>query len=46
MRNLVVTRGIPACGKSTWIEDQELGAYTISPDAIRLLYTAPVLLEN
>ena len=46
MRNLVVTRGIPACGKSTWIEDQELGPYTISPDVIRLLYTAPVLLEN
>lgn len=46
MRTLIVTRGIPACGKSTWIEDQELVAYTISPDAIRLLYTAPVLLEN
>jgi len=46
MRTLVVTRGIPACGKSTWIEDQELGPYTISPDAIRLLYAAPVLLEN
>ena len=46
MRTLVVTRGVPACGKSTWIEDQELGPYTISPDAIRLLYTAPVLLEN
>ena len=46
MRTLVVTRGIPACGKSTWIEDQELVPYTISPDAIRLLYTAPVLLEN
>ena len=46
MRNLIVTRGIPACGKSTWIEDQELGPYTISPDAIRLLYAAPVLLEN
>ena len=37
MRTLVVTRGIPACGKSTWIEDHELGAYTISPDAIRLM---------
>ncbi len=46
MRTLVVTRGIPACGKSTWIEDHELGPYTISPDAIRLLYAAPVLLEN
>ena len=46
MRTLVVTRGIPACGKSTWIEDQELGVYTISPDAIRLLYAAPMLLEN
>lgn len=46
MRTLIVTRGIPACGKSTWIEDQELGPYTISPDTIRLLYAAPVLLEN
>ena len=46
MRTLIVTRGIPACGKSTWIEDQELGPYTISPDAIRLLYAAPVLLGN
>ncbi len=46
MRTLVVTRGVPACGKSSWIEDQELSAYTISPDAIRLMYSAPVLLEN
>ena len=41
MRILLVMRGIPGCGKSTWIKEHELEAYTLSPDNIRLLYCAP-----
>lgn len=43
MRILLVMRGIPGCGKSTWIKEHELEAYTLSPDNIRLLYSAPEL---
>ena len=34
MRILLVMRGIPGCGKSTWIKEHELEAYTLSPDNI------------
>ncbi len=43
MRQLYVTRGIPGSGKSTFIKDAGLDAYTISPDTIRLLMGSPVL---
>lgn len=43
MRILLVMRGIPGCGKSTWIKEHELEAYTLSPDNIRLLFSAPEL---
>lgn len=43
MRILLVMRGIPGAGKSTWIKEHDLEAYTLSPDNIRLLYSAPEL---
>lgn len=43
MRILVLMRGIPASGKSTWIEQMGLSTYALSPDSIRLCASAPVL---
>lgn len=43
MRDLYLLRGAPASGKSTFIEKNKLGAYTLSTDAIRLLYHSPEL---
>lgn len=37
MRTLVILRGAPGCGKSTWIKEHNLEAYTLCPDDIRLL---------
>lgn len=37
MRYLFVLRGIPGSGKSTFIKENKLEQYTISPDNIRLL---------
>ena len=41
MKILLVLRGIPASGKSTWIKERELEQYTLSTDNIRLLFAAP-----
>ena len=38
MRTLLLLRGAPGCGKSTWIEKQGFKPYTLSADAIRSLY--------
>lgn len=38
MRNLIVLRGIPASGKSTWVKNNQLEQFTVSSDALRLLY--------
>lgn len=43
MRLLIVMRGVPGCGKSTWIKEHDLEEYTLSPDNIRLLFCAPEL---
>lgn len=43
MKLLLVLRGIPGCGKSTWIKEHDLEEYTLSPDNIRLLYSSPEL---
>lgn len=43
MRTLVLLRGAPGCGKSTWIKNQGLENYTVSADSIRLLCGNPVL---
>lgn len=41
MRNLLILVGSPGSGKSTWIKENNLQKYTISPDDIRLLLSAP-----
>lgn len=43
MRYLVLTRGTPASGKSTWIKDNNLEQYTLEPDKIRLMVQSPKL---
>ena len=43
MRNLVVLRGCSRTGKSTWIKENGLEPYTLSPDNIRMMASAPVL---
>lgn len=43
MRLLLVTRGIPGSGKSTFLAEQGLDMYTLSPDAIRLMLASPQL---
>ena len=44
MRLLLVTRGIPGSGKSTFLAEQGLDNYTLSPDAIRLMLASPQLM--
>ena len=46
MRILLVMRGIPGSGKSTWIEEHDLKQYTLSPDNIRLMFSAPELMNR
>ena len=46
MRQLVLLRGSPACGKSTFITTHDLEPYTLSADTIRLQYFSPVLSVN
>lgn len=38
MRTLLLLRGAPGCGKSTWIEKQGFKPYTLSADDVRSLY--------
>lgn len=42
MNYLVVLRGAPGSGKSTWIKQNNFEDYTLCPDTLRLLYSAPV----
>lgn len=37
MRTLVILRGAPGAGKSTWIKKHNLEPYTLSPDNLRIL---------
>lgn len=41
MRVLLLLRGSPGCGKSTWIEQNGLKPYALSADDLRLLYASP-----
>jgi len=43
MRILLLMRGAPGCGKSTWIKNHNLEAYTLSPDEFRLKCSSPAL---
>lgn len=46
MRTLLLMRGLPASGKSSWIHTHNLQAYTLSPDILRLMVSAPILLPK
>jgi predicted kinase len=43
MRSLVILRGSPASGKSTWIKEMNLENYTLCADTIRLLVESPII---
>lgn len=43
MRTLLLLRGAPGCGKSTWIRENGLEDYALSADKIRMMYAGPVL---
>lgn len=43
MRTLLMLRGAPGCGKSTWIRENGLEQYTLSADDIRMLCAGPKL---
>ena len=43
MRILLLLRGAPGCGKSTWIEKNGLKPYALSADDIRLLCQSPIM---
>ena len=43
MRKLIILRGASGCGKSTFIKDNDLENYTLSTDAIRIMYASPEL---
>lgn len=46
MRTLVILRGSPASGKSTWVKKMGLENYTLSADSIRLLVESPILVPD
>lgn len=46
MRSLLILRGSPGCGKSTWIKEQGLENYTLSADTIRMLYESPIIVPD
>ena len=46
MRTLLLMRGAPASGKSQWIRDNILEAYTLEADHFRMLLRSPSLGEN
>ena len=37
MRMLLILRGLPGSGKSTWVKNNRLDAYTVSSDKLRIL---------
>lgn len=46
MRSLVILRGSPASGKSTWVKKMGLENYTLCADTIRLLVESPILVPD
>lgn len=43
MRILLLLRGAPGSGKTTWVETNGLKMYTLSLDDIRLMYQSPIM---
>lgn len=46
MRKLLLMRGLPGAGKSTWLKNRGLEQYVLSSDAIRLMLNSPVMDSN
>lgn len=46
MKQLILMRGVPGAGKSTFIKENGLEPYTISPDELRQMHTSPVYNEQ
>ena len=46
MRSLVILRGSPASGKSTWIKEMRLENYTLCADNLRLLVESPIIVPD
>ena len=46
MRSLVILRGSPASGKSTWVKTMGLENYTLCADSIRLLVESPIIVPD
>lgn len=46
MRTLVLLRGIPASGKSSWLKEHHLELYALNPDTLRLNLASPILNKN
>lgn len=46
MRTLLLVRGAPGCGKSTFIEKNNLKKFTLCADEIRILIQSPEMLLN
>lgn len=46
MRILLLLRGSPGCGKTTWIEQHGLSQYTLSADDIRLMCAGPTMMPD
>lgn len=46
MRSLVILRGSPGSGKSTWIQKMKLENYTLCADTIRLLVESPIIVPD
>lgn len=40
-RKLIILRGVPGSGKSTWIKENNLEKFTLCPDTIRLMFSSP-----
>lgn len=43
MRTLLLLRGAPGSGKSTWIKENKLEQYTLEADLFRNLISNPIL---
>lgn len=46
MRTLLLMRGAPASGKSTWIKENNLERFTLSADNIRIMVQSPTMNED
>lgn len=42
MRILLILRGAPGCGKTTWVKDNRLIPYSLAFDNIRMLFKSPI----